>query len=288
MKILVLGKNGYISRCFQNYMKKFPEVEIKVVSVRDNIWKGYSFRGYDVVFNATGLAHNDARKGTEKEFIDLNVLLPGELAKKAKEEGVTTFIHMSSLIVYGQAASIGKFYPITEDTLPNPDNIYGKSKLLGEKEILKNEDDKFKVAIIRSGRVYGENDTDTIKQLVDYAKTMPFFPNIKNSISMIYADNLCELIRLIAKNRRGGIYYPQQEDYICTSQMVKDISTAYGHSLFLTKIFNPILIFLGNKIRIISKVFGNEAYDLKISNHFEGRYRVVSYEESIKRLVNKK
>lgn len=287
MKILVIGKNGYISKCFQEYMSIFSD-DVNAVSVRGNDWKKTSFAGYDAVFNTIGLAHNDARMGTDDEFMRLNVQLPLEIAKKAKEEGIPIFIHMSSMIVYGNSSEIGKYEPITDGTTPVPDNIYGKSKLLGEEELKKLGDKNFKVALIRSPRVYGEKDTDSIQTLTKFAKKMPVFPNIKNSISMIYSDNLCELVRLIAESKQGGIYYPQQEKYICTSELVKDISIAAGHKLFLTKIFNPILYLIRNKAGIVSKVFGNEVYDRGLSNHFDGKYRVVSYEESVERLAGMK
>ena len=284
MRILVLGNNGSVSRCFQEYMSKFSDT-VDAISVRDETWKNLSFADYDAVFNTIGLAHNDARMGTDEEFMKLNVWLPAELAQKAKADGVTIFIHMSSMIVYGNSDGIGKFQPINKETVPVPDNIYGKSKLLGEKEIQKLEDEKFKVALIRSCRVYGEKDTDSIQMLTKFAKKTPVFPMIKNSISMIYSDNLCELVRLIAVEKQGGIYFPQQEQYICTSDMVKDISKASGHKIWYTKVFNPVLLSIGRKSGIVNKVFGNEGYDLEVSNHFNGAYRVVNYEESIRRLA---
>ena len=287
MKILVIGKNGYVSRCFQEYMKEYPD-DVRAISARGEEWKKISFCGYDAVFNTTGLAHNDARRGTEEEFMKLNAWLPMELAKKSKEDGVPIFIHMSSMIVYGNFSEVGTFTPITKNTIPIPDNIYGRSKLCGEKELEKLEDDNFRVALIRSSRVYGEKDTDSIQMLIRYAKTMPLFPKIKNNISMIYSDNICELVRLIAENKQGGIYFPQQERHICTGDMVKDISIAAGHKLWSTNIFNPILLMLGKKVRIVNKVFGSEGYELELSNHFDGKYIVVSYEESIQRLAQKR
>lgn len=283
MKILVIGKNGYVSRCFQEYMKKYHDT-VDVISVRDDRWKNTSFSGYDAIFNTIGLAHNDARMGTDDEFMRLNVYLPAEIAKKAKDDGVPVFIHMSSLIVYGDSSELGKFKAITKDTVPSPENIYGKSKLMGEVELNKLVDEKFKVALIRSPRVYGEKDTDSIQLLTRFAKKMPIFPNIRNKISMIYSDNLCELVRLIAETGEGGLYFPQQEKHICTSELVKDISVAAGNKLWCTRIFNPILLSVGKKIRIVKKVFGNEGYELDLSNHFEGKYRVVSYKESTIRL----
>lgn len=286
MKILILGKNGYVSKCFQEYMQDQKDYIVEAISVRDGSWRNISFKGYDAVFNSIGLAHNDARKGTDDDFIKLNVKLPAELALKAKRDGVPVFIHMSSMLVYGNANGIGKFKPIDEFTVPQPDSIYGKSKYMGELELKKLEDETFNVALIRSPRVYGENDTDSIHMLTQAAKKMPIFPKINNCISMIYSDNLCELIRLIAVNKQGGFFFPQQEEYICTSKMVKDISIASGHRLVCTKLFNSVLRGPLKSLRVVSKAFGSEGYDLSLSNHFDGKYRVVSYTESIERLAN--
>ena len=111
---------------------------------------------------------------------------------------------------------------------------------------------------------------------------------MKNARSMIYSDNLCELVKLIAENKSSGYFYPQQEVHICTSKLVKDIATAAGKPMLLTKVFNCILYLLSNKMLLIRKVFGSLAVDLDESNHFDGKYRVVSYEESINRLTKVK
>ena len=98
MKILVLGKNGYVSRCFQGYMNDKDGYKVEAISVRGESLKKMSFAVYDVVFNTTGLAHNDARKGSDEEFVALNVTLTEELANKAKSDGVSLFIHMIDAI----------------------------------------------------------------------------------------------------------------------------------------------------------------------------------------------
>ena len=79
---------------------------------------------------------------------------------------------------------------------------------------------------MRPPLIYSEYARDNFPRLVNFAKKMPIFPNLKNKQSMVYVDNLCELIRLIIENNKGGIYYPQQECYIETSKMVADIAKA--------------------------------------------------------------
>lgn len=288
MRILVIGKNGFVSTSFQTYMKKYPQIQVDAISARNGSWKEYSFDGYDVVYNTTGLAHNDARMGTDEEFMELNRNLPMALAKKAKAEGVNTFINMSSMIVYGDMSELGVEGYITKSTVPKPSGIYGESKLAGENAIKQLADDKFHVAIIRSPLIYSENAVDNFLKLTDFAVKSPIFPEIRNLRSMIYADNLCELVKLIAENNATGIYYPQQDKYICTSKLVKDVANATGHKIFMTKIFNPILFLMSKKMIFVRKVFGSLAYDKNTSNCFDGKYIVVNYDETIQRLAKVK
>ena len=56
-----------------------------------------------------------------------------ETAKKAKAEGVKQFIFMSSIIVYGN--STNEQGVIDRNTVPNPSNFYGDSKLQAEEGI---------------------------------------------------------------------------------------------------------------------------------------------------------
>lgn len=285
MRILVIGKNGFVSTSFQKYMERYPEILVDAISARDGKWKEYSFVGYDAIFNTTGLAHNDARMGTDEQFMTLNRDLPIGLATKAKSEGVKTFINMSSMIVYGEMSELGSKERITSKTEPKPAGIYGESKLAGEKSLNNLADDSFHVAIIRSPLVYSEHAVDNFLRLTDYALKGFIFPKIENARSMIYSDNLCELVKLIAENNGSGIYYPQQDEYICTSKIVKDVATASGHRMILTRMFNPVLYLFSKKMMFIRKVFGSLAYDMSESNCFDGKYRVVSYQESIKRLA---
>lgn len=289
MKILVIGKKGYVSTCFQTYMQKnYGSIQVNAISARNDAWKSVDFRGYDAVFNTTGLAHNNARKGTEEEFILLNTYLPFDLAKKAKDEGVSEFVNMSSMIVYGDMTSIGLNERITETTIPKPANIYGESKLKGEENIIQLSDNNFHVAIIRSPLVYSETAVDNFLLMTNLAEKLPFFPYVKNERSMIYSDNLCELVRLIIENKSSGFFYPQQEVYICTSEIMKEIANQIGHRIWMPSFLTPMLKLLSRRSKYIRKVFGNLAYEMDISNHFNGSYRIVGYPESVRRIVEMK
>ena len=62
----------------------------------------------------------------------MNTELTIALAKKAKAEGVKQFIFISSAIVYGNSAPVGKTKVITKNTPVSPSNCYGDSKAKAE------------------------------------------------------------------------------------------------------------------------------------------------------------
>lgn len=288
-KVMLVGIGGYIGGKFTEYItNNYPDWQVDAVDSMNNKWAEADFTGYDAVYNVSGLAHANARQGTEEQYYSVNGQLPIDVATKAKNEGVPLFIQMSSMIVYGDMSSLGEEKMITDKTVPSEPTIYGKSKMMAERGLRKLEDSSFYVAIIRPPLIYSENARDNFPRLVNFAKRMPIFPKLKNKQSMLYVDNLCELIHLIIENNQGGIYYPQQEVYIETSKIVKDIANAVANKMYQTNLFNPLLLILSKlpSLGFIHKAFGSITYDMSISNHFGGKYRVVNYEESIRRIAS--
>lgn len=288
-KVMLVGIGGYIGGKFTKYIKaNYPDWQIDSVDSMNGIWKDADFRGYDAIYNVSGLAHANARQGSEELYYTVNGQLPIDVAKKAKEEGVPLFVQMSSQIVYGDMSGLGEEKIITADTIPSEPSVYGKSKMMAERGLQKLVDEKFQVAIMRPPLIYSENARDNFPRLVNFAKKSPVFPKLENKQSMVYVDNFCELVRLVILQNKGGIYFPQQECYIETCKIVKDIANAVGHKMWLTRIFNPALRLLSKsgKLGFIHKAFGSITYDMDMSNHFDGKYRVVSYEESIQRIAN--
>lgn len=288
-KVMLVGIGGYIGGKFTDYINKnYPDWQIDAVDSMNRKWADADFHGYDAVYNVSGLAHANARHGSEKLYYEVNGQLPIDVATKAKAEGVPMFVQMSSQIVYGDMSGLGEDKVITAEIVPSEPTVYGKSKMMAERGLVALVDNSFQVALVRPPLIYSEFARDNFPRLVNFAKKMPVFPKLKNRQSVVYVDNLCELVKLIIEHNQGGVYYPQQECYIETSKIVADIAEAVGNKMWQTRLFNPALRFLSKMpmFDFIHKAFGSIVYDMKMSNHFDGKYRVVSYEESIKRIAN--
>ncbi len=287
-RILITGANSYIGVSFEEYLAKWPDkYSVQTVDMMDDKWRITSFSGFDSIFHVAGIAHNDQGKIDEiKEalYYKVNTDLAVETAKKAKHEGVKQFIFMSSIIVYGASVYEGK--AITRDTVPNPQNAYGDSKLKAEKSLLSLEDDKFKIVILRPPMIYGKGCKGNYPILAKYARKLPIFPDIGNKRSMLYVGNLMEFIKLMVDNNEAGVFYPQNREYVCTSEMVKTIAHVYKKNILLTKVFNPFIYLLSGKVKLVNKVFGDLYYDMSMSQ-YRNDYQLFNITESIRRTEDK-
>ena len=129
----------------------------------------------------SGLAHANARQGSEELYYQVNGQLPIDVATKAKEEGVPLFVQMSSQIVYGDMSGIGEEKLITAETIPSEPTIYGKSKMMAERGLQKLVDDTFQVAIMRPPLIYSEYARDNFPRLVNFEKKCRYSPNWKTN-----------------------------------------------------------------------------------------------------------
>ncbi len=285
-KILITGANSYIGTSFENYLKQWPcDYTVDTVDMLAGSWREKSFSGYDAVFHVAGIAHSDNGKISPeraKLYYAVNTDLTVETAKKAKADGVGQFVFMSSAIVYGDSAPIGQSKVITRDTPVSPKNSYGDSKLQAENGILELCDDGFKVVIIRAPMIYGRGSKGNYPILSKLAKKLPIFPVTENRRSALYIENLAEFIRLMIQNEENGIFWPQNNEYINTTELVRMIAALNGKKTAFIPGFTWLLKLLSHATGLVNKAFGNLTYDMSISE-YKCDYRVCGLEESIRR-----
>lgn len=275
-RILITGLNSYIGDSFESWLEQWPNhYEVTKLDFKDESWKDKSFSEFDSILNVAGIAHNSNDSELEDLYYEVNTDLAIAIADKAKADGVKQYIHLSSIIVYGSRVE-----EINLSTPFDPDNFYGDSKVQAEIGLGKLRNDEFNISIIRPPMIFGKGSKGNYPLLSKFARKTPVFPDIQNKRSMLHIDNLCELIRLIIKHESEGLYFPQMEDYVATSQMVKDIASVHNKNVKLTSAFNPVLRTLKNQ-NVIKKVFGNLYYQKEMSQHFNGKYQINDIKESI-------
>uniref|UniRef100_UPI00405605B2 NAD-dependent epimerase/dehydratase family protein n=1 Tax=Acetatifactor sp. TaxID=1872090 RepID=UPI00405605B2 len=262
-RVLITGANSYIGTNVERYLMEYNArngrecYRVDILSLRDPSWENYDFAPYDTILHMAGKAHADighVSEGIKQQYYEINCDLAVRTAAKAKAQGVPQFVYMSSIIVYGDSAKVGEAKHITSNTQPSPANFYGDSKWQAEKKLQElggqqigadaeqmQTANQFGVAIVRSPMVYGKGSKGNFPLLVKLADKMPIFPNIRNERSMIYIDNLAEFLRLLIDSGQGGVFLPQNSEYVTTAEMVKAIGEVKGKKIHLVKALNPFV-----------------------------------------------
>ena len=282
-RILITGANSYVGTNVDRWLQKEPDkYHVDTIDMIDGSWREKSFAGYDVVFHVAGIAHVKAKKSQEALYYKVNTDLAIETARKAKADGVKQFIFMSSMIVYGESKSL-KPVTITKDTQPSPNGFYGNSKLQAEIGIQQLEDEYFKVAILRPPMIYGPGSKGNFPRLVALAKKTPIFPAYHNQRSMLYIDNLCEFLKFIVEEAESGVFFPQDQNYVSTTDVIKIIKNLQGKRVLFIKQLSWIVVISSQIIPSVNKLFGSFTYDLKMTK-YKYDYQLINLEEGLKNM----
>ena len=290
-KVLITGANSYIGMSFEHYALEHygAELSVDTVDMIDGSWREKDFSFYDVVFHVAGIAHADVGKVSEEvkaRYYAINTDLAIETADKARKSGVSQFVFMSSAIVYGDSAPYGKTHRIYASTEPSPSNFYGDSKWQADKGVRALADGNFAVTVLRPPMIYGKSSRGNYPVLAKLAKKLPVFPDVSNERSMLYIENLCEFLCQVMIRGLGGVYWPQNAEYVRTSEMVRFIGEVSGHKIRVSKAWNwtvGLASHIPGKISgLANKAFGNMSYDQSMSL-YDFDYQIVDLRTSVER-----
>ena len=285
-KVLITGANSYIGESVEKWLNNSDnEYEIDTLDMLDPNWKERDFSKYDTVFHVAGIAHADVGNVSEdvkQKYYQVNTDLTLEVANKAKEARVKQFIFMSSMIVYSGCDT----KHIIKDTKPKAENFYGDSKLQADLKLQEMNDVSFKVVVVRPPMIYGKGSKGNYPQLAKLATKLPVFPIVYNKRSMLHIDNLCEFIKLMIDNKESGVFFPQNDEYTNTSEMVQMIASIKGHRIIMlpgTSLMIKLLEKIPGKTgELASKAFGDSYYDMNMSE-YKYDYRVNRLSESVRK-----
>lgn len=283
MKVLIVGKGSYIGGHIKTWLEKNKDYTVEEISIRTGTYKEFDFSLYDCVIHVAAIVHKSKESIPWETYYQVNSILPYEIAKMSKESGVKQFIFLSTMGVYGQEKQLPYGNVITGDMQLKPRNFYGKSKFIAEQKLQELIDDNFTLAIVRPPNIYGKDcPGNYLKTLKKVAMTLPVFPNVYTSCyqSFLYIDNLSELIKLIIDGGYGGIFLPQDKQQISTPELLEKIASANCKKLHLSKALGQI-VRLFSWTTIIKKIYGGVSYDIKLSECFNGTYRIVDSLEGI-------
>lgn len=173
----------------------FLSVEEKIFALQPHFI--FNCAAYNDVDKAEGAAAADARL--------INGEAVGNLARVAGEAGAI-FVHYSSDYVFDGEKTEG----YKEDDTPTPINVYGQSKLMGERAVL--QTDNLQYYLLRTSRLFGapaagkKSFVDKILEMAGTQKAIKAIAEIVSSPTYV-ADLAAATFDLIEHKHPWGIYH---------------------------------------------------------------------------------
>jgi len=242
MNILVTGANGQLGTELRNAVSNSSSKDNKYIFTDVNNLPGVETvplditnlealriicqsEDVDVIVNCAAYTNVDKAEDDLPMAELLNATAPGNLAKVAKELDAT-LIHVSTDYVFKGTACV----PYTEAQIPEPNGVYGATKLQGEKNITKTG---CKNIIIRTAWLYSPYGKNFVKTMMNLTASKDNLNVVFDQVGTpTYAKDLALLIHGIIENGKldkQGLYHYSNEGAVSWFDFAKAICDLSGN-----------------------------------------------------------
>lgn len=228
-KILVYGISGMTGSRFAALLKdRFriigpPHSHLDLTRKR-SIKKNIGDVGPSQIVYLAGVTKvDDAEKDKRLAFL-LNSEVPKYICEEALKQNIPVNYISTDAVFDGKQK--GKFY--TEDDKTNPQSVYGKSKLAGEKIVRAISQQNSVIRTIMIYSSYFPHRKDFARSAYESLKNEKEFSGIVDQIvSPTFVDDLVWAIAAILEKKSHGIYHVAATDYTTNYGFVKKITRAF-------------------------------------------------------------
>lgn len=235
MKILITGANGMLAKAVKEELK---ENELVCTDVEElDITNLDAVRLYtkkvkpDYIINCAAYTAVDKAEEQEELVYKINAIGPKNLAIATQEDNAV-LVHISTDYVFGGEKDVSEDY--SEDDEKNPQAVYGKTKLAGEKFI---EENCKKFYIFRTAWLYGEGH-NFVRTMINLSKERDEVKVVNDQHgSPTYAVDLASIIhQAMEKQIPFGVYNSTNMGYTTWYDFTKMIYDLEGINCKVTPV----------------------------------------------------
>jgi len=238
MRILVTGKNGQLGRSIQKLVNTDSKInnnqssnnfifvgrEEMDLSSEGNINHYFNNNKFDIIINCAAFTSVDKAEQEAELANQINHLAVKQLASIANEQH-TRLIHISTDYVFDGESD----KPLIETDIPNPINVYCRTKLSGEKALQTLMPTN--AIIIRASWLYSEYGNNFVNTILKLGKERDELSVVSDQIgSPTYAADLADVILEIIKHKKfrdagqtTQIYHYSNEGKISWYEFAREI-----------------------------------------------------------------
>ena len=227
-KVLVTGSNGQVGYLLSQKLERlkdefklysFDRVALDITS-QDVIAEKCDDIQPNIIINCAAHTSVDKAETDIENSYSINELGPKYLAKQALKHNAL-LIHISTDYVFDG----NKAEPYLETDTPNPQGVYGKSKLAGEVAI---QDTSCKHVILRTAWVFGEHGNNFVKTMLKLGKARGELRIIGDQFGgPTYAGDIADATIKIASHysneAQTGVYHYSGHPHVSWYQFAKSI-----------------------------------------------------------------
>ena len=236
-KYLVTGVNGQLGYDIVNELNERGEYDVLAIDKdemditdRDQVMKIVKAYKPDVIFHCAAWTAVDKAEELVEACEKVNTLGTKNISEASIEVGAK-LVYMSTDYVFDGNKDLSETY--TEEDIPNPQSVYGRTKYEGEQEVRKNPNH----FITRISWVFGVNGNNFIKTMLKLSNKYEKLNVVNDQIgSPTYTVDLAKLLVEMAETDKYGTYHVNNEGYCSWAEFAKYIMESNGKST----VINPV------------------------------------------------
>lgn len=203
--ILITGSDGQLGQelqglsfthTYRDYKFFHTDIDTLDITDRDQVRKFIAKNRVSYIINCASYTNVDKAESEQETAVLVNGKAPGVL-KEACADNNAHLLHISTDFVFDGRRSV----PYREDHSPNPLSFYGKTKLEGEKAVLKYEYG----AVIRTSWLYSSYGNNFFRTILRHGADKDELNIVYDQVGTpTYARDLARVLLTLAVNTLSG------------------------------------------------------------------------------------
>ena len=228
--ILVTGAKGQLGSDVSAELTKrnIPHIstDVDTLDITDKtaVEKFFSEKGVSSVIHCAAYTAVDKAESESELCFKINAEGTENLAEASAKHGAKMLYVSTDYVFPGEGDK-----PFETDDKKNPQNIYGKSKLLGEEAVKKHLSRYF---IVRTSWVFGEKNTNFIHTMLRLSETREEVSVVCDQTgSPTYSKDLARLLSDMIITEKYGEYHARNEGFCSWNELAEEAFRLAGKNV---------------------------------------------------------